>query len=389
MWINEYESEDYEVYATRSLDVLDRRAVFPPAVMAGLKPIVFDGAIPEQSMRELFFPKIHHVPEIRIDLFKDAIVTGSGLIFTSDRRALGGHVPVGAHPSGFLRPWSELSLEPLGDDRFACARLSRVTEIPYAAVIARAAPGNYHHFIADILPRLHIIYSDAAESLMREHNIARDACPILVNSTLNNRAIERLRESGFDAARLRPIPRGGSVRVRKLFVPHVLNSFSRNWASPELFHFYDAIMRRLAIPRSCSLQNDRIFCLRRDLVRDRRRIHNGNEIADLLTAEGFREVSPERMSWKDQMLAFSGARYVVGSFGANNTNMVFSAPSARLLVLHPNDSRYALNVGMCAAGRQEIGYVWAESFSNRVRGEHVEYFVDRDLVRTAIDKLVS
>jgi capsular polysaccharide biosynthesis protein len=68
-----------------------------------------------------------------------------------------------------------------------------------------------------------------------------------------------------------------------------------------------------------------------------RRLENEAEIADVAARHGFTPVVPERLSMAEQAALFAGADAVLGVKGAAMTNILFAAPSCRLILLSPAD----------------------------------------------------
>ncbi len=381
--INGFNSQDYESYIAAHQNEVQSQTVFESKTIPGINPLFWEGSIP-QGAREFFFLNDHHVSALRNDTFHNATVAGTGVIFTSDKNVLHGQVPVGGGAEQFLTPWSELELGPeLAHNSFHCSKLENVTDTSSAIVIARSATGNYHHVLCDVAPRLRLVQAG-----LTSEDCPPDlaTAPILISPRTPDWAMAMLvQSSGLPEQRFLRLPKQGALRVGRLIVPSVLNNFA-HWVSPETQTYYQG-MYRWAKKHSTASYGSKIYTIRREMTQDRRRPHNLDAIADRLEKRGFREVKPGQMSWADQIVAFHEADYVVAAMGSNVSNMIFSKPGARVLVLHPNDSHYSLNVGMAASGGQDVGYLWCECFSNPSRGEHVEIYVDPILLDAGIDAL--
>ncbi len=383
--INGYQAQDYEQYCLGHQDQVESQVVFDAQSLPGIEPFFWGGPIPEDA-RAFFILGQHHVSALRNDRFHNAIVTGAGIIFTADKQVLHGQVPVGGGQQQFLQAFTELELEQgSSSNAYHCPRLNKITKIPEAIVIARSATGNYHHILCDVAPRLHLV----AEGLARAGAAVELAtAPILISPGTPDWALGLLvNSSGISAERFLRIPKDGAYEVERLIVPHALNNFA-HWVSPQTHAYYKPIYA-WAKQHSTANYGPKIYTLRREVYQDRRRPHNQDEIAAKLERQGFAEVKPGQMSWADQIVAFHEAKYVVAGMGSNISNMLFSKPGARVLILHPNDSQYSLNVGMAAAGGQDIGYLWCECFSNPARGEHVEIYVDPVLLEDGIRALLA
>jgi len=68
-----------------------------------------------------------------------------------------------------------------------------------------------------------------------------------------------------------------------------------------------------------------------------RRLENEAEIAGIAARHGFTPVVPETLAMAEQAALFAGAEAVLGVKGAAMTNILFAAPSCRLILLSPAD----------------------------------------------------
>lgn len=77
----------------------------------------------------------------------------------------------------------------------------------------------------------------------------------------------------------------------------------------------------------------KLYILRPDGAK--RKLFNESEIVDDLASRGFEIFRPETMTFPEQIEAFNGASHVVGVSGAALTNIMWSAPGARVMSLSP------------------------------------------------------
>jgi capsular polysaccharide biosynthesis protein len=68
-----------------------------------------------------------------------------------------------------------------------------------------------------------------------------------------------------------------------------------------------------------------------------RKLENEAEIGDVAARHGFTPVVPETLAMAEQAALFAGAEAVLGVKGAAMTNILFAAPSCRLILLSPAD----------------------------------------------------
>ena len=377
--------ENYVVAASRWCEA--REPVFAPETVVGVRPFYWGGALPpDPAVWSRFFHHYLFVPELCIDRWRDMTVAGAGLMFTADGEVLHGAVPLGGGEELLGGPWNDLPTMESVAGLYSGAFPAVHERLDFGILIARSAPGNYHHVLCDIIPRLFLI----EEAVLRPDVLARcpellDA-PILINGDMPEWALSMIEAVGFSRERLRPIPIGRAVDVKQLYVPHVLNNFAY-WVSPHLTARYRQLLAWAKAQAPNADYGTKIFSLRAEVTDDRRRIHNLEQLRTDLLSRGYVEVATQSMSWPEQIVAFSEATHIVAAMGSNISNMLFSPPEARVLIVHPEESRYSLNTGMAAAGGQKIGYLWARCFSSPVRGEHVEMYVDAAAFSDAIGVL--
>jgi capsular polysaccharide biosynthesis protein len=68
-----------------------------------------------------------------------------------------------------------------------------------------------------------------------------------------------------------------------------------------------------------------------------RKLVNEAEIADIAARHGFTPVVPETLTMAEQAAHFAGAEAVLGVKGAAMTNILFAAPTCKLILLSPAD----------------------------------------------------
>lgn len=80
----------------------------------------------------------------------------------------------------------------------------------------------------------------------------------------------------------------------------------------------------------------------------RRRLLNEDAILDIAVRRGYSVVDPGSMSLPEQAASFSGARLVIGTLGAECTNIVFSPRGFRFLGLAPSHMQDDFFYDLCA-----------------------------------------
>jgi capsular polysaccharide biosynthesis protein len=365
----------------------ERFTIFEPKIVPGLKPLFWGGALPDQGkLLEDFYHGHLFPPEIRLDIWNSITVAGAGLMFSTDEKIFYGAVPLGGGTEQLMAKWTKLKFSRLDHKHYEVEWPPTESQLDCGILIARAAPGNYHHVLMDIVPRLFVLAQAARLPEVKEKFPEIASAPIIINADTPDWAIEMIGAVGIPKERLHRIPDSGSIHIGRLAVPHVMNNFA-HWVATELPLLYRELYG-WAKARSPNVNyGPRVFSLRSEITTDRRRIHNIQEVETDLIKRGYVALETGTMKWSEQIIAFHEADRIVASMGSNVSNMIFSKSGARVLVIHPSDSKYSLNVGMAAAGGQEIGYLWAECFSNSLRGEHVEMYVERLGLTRALDVL--
>ncbi len=185
---------------------------------------------------------------------------------------------------------------------------------------------TFGHWPLDILPRLWTL----RETLGRQADTMRYAFP----ADLPVYARKMLTALGIPANRLETYDRETEIlRVDTLVLPSMAHEDYR--FHPAASRFFDAVVSRLAPAHGETPA--RIFLSRAGWsggAAATRRIVNGAEIAELLTALGFVTVHPETMTWPEQVALFAGARVVVGEHGSAMKNLLFAPPTTAVINLH-------------------------------------------------------
>jgi capsular polysaccharide biosynthesis protein len=190
---------------------------------------------------------------------------------------------------------------------------------PLAGVTAVAAVNlgsRYAHWLLEELPRLLALPPDAADTIIANTGTPF-ACEAFESGRFPGRVIAATRH-GHHVCEQLLIPVGfgapGAVTAREL---GLIEAF----AAP--------LMKNTTV---CG--DERLYLTRRHA--GRRRVANDGELESLLATRGFKAVAPERLSWRDQLALFAGAREIVAPHGAGLANLVFCRPGTRVLELfHP------------------------------------------------------
>lgn len=179
---------------------------------------------------------------------------------------------------------------------------------------------NYYHFYGDVLGKL---------ALLQEHGVGA-GLPIVVSARLANKPY-------FRAA----VARSAQLRARRWIVQNRqlidVDEVIVCKTLPHRKRTFDALLDLLNVPPADPQRNSRVFLTRN--ARRGRYIANAADVARVCGEYGFQALDADRLSLDEQIVCFSGARYVVGIHGAGLTNTIFrrGAPLS-LLELFPPDN---------------------------------------------------
>jgi capsular polysaccharide biosynthesis protein len=178
--------------------------------------------------------------------------------------------------------------------------------------------GGYYHDVIEYIGVLAI-----AERLGFDRQL-----PLVVNEGPAPHMAELLRLLGYQDVPLIQIARDRPARFDRLLVTTRLAAGGR-WFDPMLPRWY---RRRLVEPLGPLPTAERKLYLSRAGT-SRRRLSNEQDVFAALEPLGFELVRPETTSVQSQIELFAQASHIVGSSGAAFTNMIFSPPGARVVVL--------------------------------------------------------
>ena len=204
-----------------------------------------------------------------------------------------------------------------GDEATVTLRTPRtLRRVSEPCVLLGSRPWHYH-WLVDYLPRLFTI---------GQHK-SLDSLHLVVGADIAPVQLEALARLGIAESRLLRLAPDEACRFDTLWVPSL-------WS--DAFHLHPAallwlrrsVLGRAAMPHDGS----RLFVSRADA--GLRHIVNEAEVATLLSRHGFRTVLAGRMSFAEQVAAFSRAQVVVGGTGSGLSNIVFAPTDARYLELH-------------------------------------------------------
>jgi hypothetical protein len=191
----------------------------------------------------------------------------------------------------------------------------RILQGRTAIAVTPEAPGNYYHWLIDLLPRLCLIRSvQGFESF--DH--------LLVNGSRAHYEESSLRALGVPLEKISYVDNRDRFHIAKATIPS-MDHYS-NVIAPWKVQTLRTV--RDSLPRPAGARARRLYISRKSAAV--RRVINEAELANILREAGFAIVELEFLSWSEQIALFSDAEVVVAPHGAALANIVFCQPSALL-----------------------------------------------------------
>ncbi|MGN8112287.1 glycosyltransferase family 61 protein [Paraburkholderia sp. 22098] len=198
---------------------------------------------------------------------------------------------------------------------------------------------NYFHFVAETLPRI----------VLAEESEIPSAVPILYESNLHRTMVELLTSVCPAFRPLLPLEPGTMFLVKELYQPSDLTSVVDAYEGGELAAqaMLDVTRIRKAVATCKSKFSDGSTTRRRKIYAGRssrnRHLLNQRQLESDLARLGFEILRCEDLDLATQIRIFNEAEVVIAPTGAQVTNMVWSPPGARWIVLasdHPHHQLY-------------------------------------------------
>lgn len=199
---------------------------------------------------------------------------------------------------------------------FSSLRLPRSERLDRRTAIAVTpeAPGNYYHWLIDLLPRL-LLLRDFAGSFAAFDRI-------LLNGSRSNYELESLAAIGAPLSKIVYV--GANKRFQ--IVDATFASMDQDCAATAPWKV--RALRNLA-PHSQSAPPRRLYLSRRSAAV--RRVVNEEALAELLRAHDFEILDLEKIAWRDQVERFAGASVIIAPHGAALANIAFCPPGTRVI----------------------------------------------------------
>jgi capsular polysaccharide biosynthesis protein len=260
-------------------------------------------------------------------------------------------------------------------------------EIERGVVFTDAVSRNYAHFLTELLPRIFVFCSnrrcDGVTFIIDDglHQNLMDAIELVVGVTVDYAGLG-IGETAFVQS-LQIVSPCGYVPFEKrpgkeALMDHSHGKFS-SIALISMRDFIQAKISELALKRTPS----KIFIRRNS---DYRNINNAAEIEALLVAKGFFVIEPEKLTFLEQVEYFSNAEVVVGATGAAFANLIFCAPSTRIVIMIAKlkHTSYYYWQNMASACGNHVTYVLGEIDSSLGKTIHSNFKVSTNHLLEAL-----
>ncbi|WP_082045461.1 glycosyltransferase family 61 protein [Azotobacter chroococcum] len=186
--------------------------------------------------------------------------------------------------------------------------------------------GHYGHFLTESLSRYwYCLKSGATKKFVIHANFRKfSELPQHVASTLNCFGIN---ESNLIIAH-KP------YRFECLHCPAPAIRCDDS-SAPHLLHIYNHISKKLTHSQTQNFKNKKIYISRSSLSNNARQF-NETEISRVFSDFGFTLISPENLSFEEQVGIYTNSEFMAGPVGSGVHNAVFMPQNSRLLVVAPN-----------------------------------------------------
>ncbi len=252
----------------------------------------------------------------------------------------------------------------------AGATTQRVIE-GQVVLLPGAAYRIYGHWLADFLPRLHIL-TICGHDIKTLKYLLPTGMPAYAAAWFSLLGIPAENFIHYDIT-------SESCLIESALIPTNLRGHS--CANPVFAQAARALAQPIPVP--VSSPGAKLYVSRRRWAKPTRRLTNVEAIERIFASHGFDIIFPEALTIAEQITRFRGAKIIAGEYGSALHNAMFAPPGATVLALrgtlpHP----WFLQSGICAAMHQNCGYIFgkAETFlGNQV------FWVNPDDVQMALE----
>lgn len=260
-------------------------------------------------------------------------------------------------------------------------------DLDEAAHFLDATAQNYAHWLTEILPRIALFCSRPEFAHV----------PLLIDDNLPQSMLQSLHLIAGEHRRIFILGRGIAVKVKKLHVVSVTGYIPFGFHGPadmENLHgryspfalrcVRDLVLKAVMKERPASEAPKKIFIQRNSTHRS---LVNQPRVMEFCVQHSFECVSPETLSFTDQVRLFSNAEAVIGATGAAFANIIFCSPSCKITILigdHP-ETPYGYWVNIAAAVGARVRYVLGQSDAPISGGIHRDFSISEQKIVSLIE----
>ena len=209
--------------------------------------------------------------------------------------------------------------------------LNQDATLEKAGIFLDSCATNYAHWLTEVLPRIYIFCQ----------NKEYDDIPLVIDDGLHRNIIQTLSIVVSTQRKIFTVPKNMKVRVNNSFIVsptgyvpwEQIETYTQNEGA---FHgdlFLDMrnfLINAISTLPKPSLKAKKIYLKRNSTYR---MVENQGAVEEFLITQGFSIISPELLSFHDQINLFANADIIVGPSGAAWSNLIFTGSSAKLVIL--------------------------------------------------------
>jgi capsular polysaccharide biosynthesis protein len=262
---------------------------------------------------------------------------------------------------------------------FSQLRLPKSERLPgqIAIAVTPEAPGNYYHWIVDLLPRLALIKSAGFDSFSR----------ILVNDSRLPYEQASMQALGVPPEKVRHVHADDRFQIKNAILPS-MDHFSKTiapWKIKCLRALRDSI-----VSLQSTISSKRIYISRRRAAV--RRVLNEKDFEQMLSDAGFVLIEVEALPWPEQVALFREAEVILAPHGAALANAVFCEPGTLIAEIGTRVGYKDFYLQLAASAKLRYRFLEATPdvparASSRRAVENEDMIVDLETVRDFLDEL--
>jgi capsular polysaccharide biosynthesis protein len=325
------------------LTVVPYAGRFPPplAQCVVVEPCQYRTRLHPQSVNSTTTERVHYLdhtveaPAMTLEHLVDQYWFPAFGLLISPHGQVWRHSFLGPFQEGFLASIKAIvdRAAPDGtrEHRLYPERLSRIPTLSGEhLLIANSDQPNFGHYMLDIVPLVHLG--------------ARMGMPML---TWTLKPWQRALIARLD------VPPGliREIKPKAVFLEHAIVSnrmsgVSSQNAHPQHRQAFSLILENIKKHAPTTPRPSRILLCRG--IRNSRNIKNRKALIEALSPLGFAAIQPEKLSFDEQAMLFSGADVIVTEFGAAMANVMFCRPGTRVVEIIAEGQHDPWSAHLCA-----------------------------------------